>query len=898
MRITVFNAEKSKNKKPKSPYDINSNLSECFEFKTIEVDTLKECFDILSNEWILSNAICIEQPVIFRRLKNNITHLRCPNPSCVVVDIDKVKTYNNMKNILDFFKSSDFNIILGKSKNWNGTDNFNLKGFIECSFTNNWITNRNFMSIINDKISKWGVVDGSASTDTSVQAPLFRNEVLLHRLDSSLKIDNDYITLNLKYIKNKKENDFIKNVDTSKLIQLCYEIYFKKGFRVITSRGMTLNWEHPNEVKSKGGYFTYVDSPHIMHHHCKEKSFNIFNEIRQTKEGQEFIKEQTAYALKKQFEEFKSDYKNNLIINKPYLTVDDQMKKFINKFMDNGDILKIKSAMGTGKSWVIDEIISVSKAKGLRVLLLSNRISVAQDYSEKYKIKTYLMNDEQSWVSGEDLIVQMDSLYKYDLREFDIIILDEFVSLMFQTITSMKDDRRPFNASKFYHILKTKKIVIADAFLSGYEDCFYENKEIYYIQNNHRDLIDVTYYENHNTFAERILEELHKKDINDTITASIMSNNVINAIYDICTDAGFRVFKLTSNTSDDAKKIIYKLFENNVNHKWDLLLYTPTLTVGVSNMNNCKHHFHYDGGNAADVISSLQMVKRSRKMENLHIFLKDRMLLEPTDAETLDDLFNQNIDRLFKGQANGITIEVDENANFVLSPIGRFMNQIQALFNRLENNHKLSFNVLLNDQFKFKSSVVVKGTGKLKFNSIIKETKEKIKRNTLESLDDCKFNYVDDIEQLVKSGRSLSENEKLNIMLHEISSRVNVSDENIIKEIAKADIRSDYKFNGEINNIILLYKKEILKINNEIDALLTNGTKTKEFKERVNILRDMIKLFNYKLESWYSNKRIKEIEVEYKLNNFKNILKSIGYKNKNHRYTLNPDVAKYFKYFL
>lgn len=898
MRITVFNAEKSKNKKPKSPYDIHSNLSECFEFKTIEVQSLKECFDILENEWVLSNSICIEKPIIMRRVKSNITKLRCPNPGCVVLDIDKVKSYDAMKNILDFFRTSDFNIILGKSKNWNGSDNFNLKGFIECSFTNEWINNRNFMTILNDKLSKWCKIDGSASTDTSVQAPLFRNEVLLHKLDSNFKIDNDYITLNLKYIKTKKENEFIQNVDTSKLIHLCYEIYSKKGFKVIAGRGETINWEHPNEVKSKGGYFTFVESPHIMHHHSKEKSFNIFNEIRQTKEGQEFIKEQTAYALKKQFEEHKSDYKNNLIINKKYLDIDEKIKKFINKFMMSGDILKIKSAMGTGKSWLIDEVIRCSKEMNKRVLLLSNRISVAQDYAEKYKIKTYLMSGDDSWEQGDDLIVQLDSLYKYDIRDFDIVILDEFVSLMFQSINSMKDDRRPFNSAKFYNILKNKKLVIADAFLSGYEDCFYENKEIFYIQNNYRDEIDVTYYENHNTFAEKILDELSKKDKYETITASIMSNNVINALYDICTDAGYKVFKLTGNTSDEAKKIIYKLFEDDINDKWDLLLYSPTLTVGVSNMNNCKHHFHYDGGNAADVISSLQMVKRSRKMEYLHIYLKDRTLLEPTDAETLDDLFNQNIDRFFKGQANGVTIEVDENANFILSPIGKFMNKIQALFNRIENNHKLSFNVLLNEQFKFKSVDIIKSTGKLKFNDIIKKTKEKIKQRTIDSLEDSKFQYVDDIEQLLRSGRSLSENEKINLMLYEIGSKVNTTDENIIKGIAIADIKSDYKLHNKIYNILLLFKKDFLKINNEIDTLLTNGAKSKEFKERVNILKDMTKLFNYQLESWYSNKQIKEIEVKYKLNNFKNLLKSIGYENKNHRYTINENVGKYFKYYL
>ena len=899
MRITIFNAEKSKNKKPKSPYTIKSGYYDCFEFKTLEVDTLKDCLDILSNEWILSNPVCIEEPIIIQRLKRHITNIRCPSPGCVVVDIDKVKSYNDMKSILEYFRLSEFNIILGKSKNWNGKDNFNLKGFIECSFNNDWINNRNFMSIINDKISKWGKVDGSASTDTSVQAPLFRNEVLLHKLDSSHKIDDDFITLNLKYIKTKKENEFVRNVDTSKMINLCYEIYTKKGFKLITSRGDTINWEHPNEVKSKGGYFTYISSPHIMHHHSKEKSINIFNDIRQTKEGQEFIKEQTAYELKKQFEEFKGEYKNNLLVNKQYLVMDDKLKSFIYKFLNEGDILKVKSAMGTGKSWIIDEVIRESKNLGKRVLLLSNRISVAQDYSEKYKIKTYLMSDDDAWKDGEDLIIQMDSLCKYDIRSFDIVILDEFVSLMFQSINSMKDERRPFNSAKFYNILKTKQLVMADAFLSGYEDCFYENKEIFYIQNNYRDEIDATYYESHNTFVERILLELENKKDDENITASIMSNNVINAIYDLCTNAGYKVFKLTSNTSDDAKKIIYKLFEDDVNDKWDLLLYSPTLTVGVSNMNNCTHHFHYDGGNAADVISSLQMVKRSRKMTHLHMFLKDRILLEPTDAETLDDLFNQNIDRFFKGHSSTtITIEVDENANFTLSPIGRFMNKIQALFNRLENNHKLSFNVLLNDQFKFKSVNILKTKGTLKFNNQIKITKENIKNKTIESLNDTNFKYIDDMDLLIRSGRTLSDNEKMNIMLKELTNKVNTNDDNIIKEIAKADIRQDFKFNNKISNIILLYKKDILTINNEIDTLLSTGTNSKYFKERVNILRDMCKLFNFKFESWYSIKAIKEIEVGYKLNNMKSLLRSIGYEYKNNRYTLNDDVSKYFKYFL
>lgn len=898
MRITTFNAKKNLNKKPRSPYDNNGPLSDCFEFKTIEVNTLKECFDILVNEWILSNAICIENPVIIQRLKKNITKLRCPSPGCIVIDIDNITSYESMKNVIEYFKTSEFNVIIGKSKNWDGINKFNLKGFIECTFKNDWINNKNFMSILNDRLSKWCKIDGSASTDTSVQAPLFRNEILLHKLDSNFKIDDDYITLNTKYIKTKKENEFIQQVDTSKLIHLCYEIYSKKGFKVIANRNDTLNWEHTSEVKSKGGYFTYLHCPHIMHHHQKEKSFNIFNEIKLTKEGQQFIKEQSAFALKKQFEEHKTDYSYNLFVNQPLFEIDDKLKNFVSKFLLEGDILKIKSAMGTGKSWVIDEVINQSKINNKKVLLLSNRISVAMDYGEKYNIKTYLVGGDDCWKPGEDLIVQMDSLYKYDIRQFDIVILDEFVSLMFQTITAMKEETRPFNAVKFHSILKTKQVVMADAFLSGYEDCFYENKTIFYIANSYRDEVDITYYENHNTFVENIIDVLHNKDDNETVTASIMSNNVINAIYDICTKEGFKVFKLTANTSEDAKKLIYKLFEDDVNDKWDLLLFSPTLTVGVSNMNNCTHHFHYDGGTAADVISSLQMLKRSRRMKCLHIFQKERLLLEPTDAETLDDLFNQNIQSFFKGSPNGITIEVDENANFKLSPTGKFMNKIQALYNRLENNHKLSFNVLLNDQFRFNSNSMIKGKGKLKFNDEIKKTKENLKNITLSMLSDEKFKYVDDIEVLLKSNRSLSDNEKMNLMIHDISCRVNTKDQNIIKSICRAEIESDFKMINYVTHLVTLYKKDLLKINNEIDTILSSGTKSKEFKSRINILRDMIKIFNYKLESWYSVKNIREIELQFKLNNFTNILKNLGYKKRNDRYTLSKDVNEYFKYFL
>lgn len=896
MKVTTFNAIKNKNKRPTSPYSKPNHNS--FMFTTHEVSTLKDCFDILTQDWVLSNPLELSEPIISERKENYLKQFRCINPGYTTLDIDDILTYDDMKKVINFFKKSDYNVVLGKSKNWDGETKFNLKGYIETTYDHTKLNTHKFLNILNEQIGKYVKIDSNAASDVSLQAPLFRNEILLTKLDSDTPIDNDFITINEKYIKTKKENEFIQNVDTSKMLNLCYDIYRQKGFSIVASRGQTLNWQHPNEVKSPGGYFCYVESPHIMHHHNKEKSINIFNEIRQTKEGKEFIKEQTAYELKKQFEEHKKLYNNELYINQQFIDITEpKLDKFLKKFLSVGDVLKVKSAMGTGKSKIIDFIIKEARDMDYKILLVSNRISVADDYANKYNIKTYRQEDD-GWTPGEDLIVQMDSLYKYDLRDFDMVILDEFVSLMFQSINSMKDTMRPFNSAKLFHILKNKKIVMADAFLSGYEDCFYENKKIYYVQNNYRDNIDVSYYDKRDTFVSKMLKVLQSKKEDETVTASIMSNDVINAIYDLAEGQGYKVFKLTANTSEEAKKLIYKLFEDDVNDKWDLLLYSPTLTVGVSNMNNCTHHFHYDTGNAADVISSLQMVKRTRKMKHLHLFLQERVKLEPTDEGTLNDLFSQNLERYFKGVINTVTVEIDENSNFVLSSVGKFMNKIQAFQNRLENNHKLSFNILLGEQFKFKENNLISTKVKLNFKECIKKTKENLKKHKLELIDAHRDDDISDGDSYVNATRSLNDDEIVKLQMYKISQMIRTTDNNTIADIAKAEVSSDNNMIKKINNLILLYKKDLIYISNYIDTLISSGVKNSEFKEQHNFYRDLIKMFNIKLENWYSDKQIKELQERHKLNDFKNFLRSVGYERVHGRTVLNSDIQKYFKYFI
>ena len=65
--------------------------------------------------------------------------------------------------------------------------------------------------------------------------------------------------------------------------------------------------------------------------------------------------------------------------------------------------------------------------KDMRVLIITNRISVAQDFSNKYSIKLY---NKDKYNVGDSVVVQYDSLWKYNIKNFDIIIMDEFISLM------------------------------------------------------------------------------------------------------------------------------------------------------------------------------------------------------------------------------------------------------------------------------------------------------------------------------------------------------------------------------------------------------------------------------------------------------------------------------------
>ena len=174
-----------------------------------------------------------------------------------------------------------------------------------------------------------------------------------------------------------------------------------------------------------------------------------------------------------------------------------------NEFIEGKDgMYTIKSPMGTGKSTVIKRIIQEGLQNDMRILIITNRISVAEDFKQKYNIKIY---NKDEYSIGDSLICQFDSLWKYNIKNFDLVILDEFISLLFHARNTINNSQ--INLAKFFASFNLK-LVIADAFLTGYENkLLNKNSNMFFLNNVYRDETKLYEYNNFNYFIQKILRK-------------------------------------------------------------------------------------------------------------------------------------------------------------------------------------------------------------------------------------------------------------------------------------------------------------------------------------------------------------------------------------------------------
>ncbi len=648
MKITSFNAKKTLSKYPASPYG-----DDTFLFETKRVNSIKEIFDNITSNFTL-NMPLNKVSVIELRRSGVLKEYFIPKLEYIIVDIDKIKTSSDRELALKWFRESEYEVILGESRSL-----YNLKGVLKVQP----MTQKQGKAVLKE-IGECipGVMDPSSLNYASYQAPILKNNVLLEKGGNPYPIPDIII---LPQLTVKVPNS---------IEQLCIDEFVLQGFSFDKVIDNGYQCSHPSEVKSKGGFNWSRNRPFTMGHWNSERNASAWEAVIKTEEYRNYKKEISKQEVKDIMP------KLSPTTNKRYL---DNSSEVVQDFIDNHNILKIQSPMGTGKSAIIEEVIHQARKNSLRVLFLTNRISLADDIENKYDgIKHYLGTEIEGnkYNFGDDLVVQIDSLHKFSTKYFDVCIMDEAATTMMHLLTL--ENHQKSITSKIFSLRK-KKLVLADAFLfDDMVDVFRYKGSVVEIINGYRDSLDLDFYSQKDKFIYDLIEEAKTAPI----TFSSGSTMMLKIVKVIAEQNHLSTITISGDTPKEERKLIYKSMES-CTPKWDILMYSPSITVGISNENQIDTHYHFDSGLSMNTLSSIQMTKRTRKAQRIRLYIAERIQYNPIDIIRIQTELSD-----FKAH--------DEDGDSIgISLAGENLSKIISLSNTMENRHKVAFLELMKYQF-------------------------------------------------------------------------------------------------------------------------------------------------------------------------------------------------------
>ncbi|EAL4082717.1 hypothetical protein DFW61_10245, partial [Campylobacter coli] len=623
----------------KSPYDDNS-----FIFETIEVQTTYQAFQLLVNNFCLNIALDLKGPSKSRRLKTDLEPHIIKTFDHLLFDFECRSEFN--KNMaLDYFKSTQCTI--GQSRSYDGVNNFNLKGIIKTA-----PMSLKELKVLQAKIQKELSDYGKYTTDTLrityYTAPLNKDNILLDNPNGSVLMP---VGSNITDYYNNIDLDCKFNITSKETTEICKTIFKNLGFILvdINANGSI------KYTKDSEDYIWYPNNPYIMNHTESYMSVNIWKEA---------IKYEPTFDITPYI-----DYKADIVVDRNFTEIESELDSIVESFLfKHNGALTLRAPMGSGKTTFIDRIIEYALEQDFKIAVITNRVTLAEDYKRKYEKFLYYKDyidaikardaedsENSNNISGEEairiiqnydssniasntsntstitktkkpkivrskgksLICQYDSFRHFALDDYDLIILDEFMSLLMHTRSALNSKTE--NLIKFYTALN-KKVVVADAFLSKYivDNMFTKPLNVVSYTKNDTELYSCN---DSNTFYTLIKNAL---DSNKKITISTTSIKVVDIIKEMCKKLNKKIIIFNKETDLASKDIIYDKIRSKEALDCDVLIYTPVLTVGINILNDVDVHFHYDSASSTDVISSLQMMGRARFAKKIIYYVMNK----------------------------------------------------------------------------------------------------------------------------------------------------------------------------------------------------------------------------------------------------------------------------------
>jgi hypothetical protein len=390
------------------------------------------------------------------------------------------------------------------------------------------------------------------------------------------------------------------------------------------------------------------------------------------------------------------EYRNN----KPQIDTDDHYceKHVLPLKVMVGVILVICSFMGTGKTTEFNNYIRRNNPK--RVIVLSPRIlyteSITCEYNQKQtdinksyllpfigeKFQTYLQVNESG--AGKDysncnrLVIQMESLHNLmNISPFDVLILDEIESLLFQFGSSTMSEQI-LCSQVFEKLIRETPIIIGgDAFLSEKTKKILEkiNPNVHIIRNDHKPVRRISYlYPTYESLFYRAYQSL---SMGKKIVFVCAPRTKALQFASGCAERGI-IYKCYVGKSKTIEQDREEL--KNVNESWSgkvqCIIYNSRITVGVNYNIEDKFDqlFVYGSSHACCVRDTFQGTLRVRHIKEnvMHasIYQKstnNRLPVKEIDVrKNIDDLVISKEELLKAEQPSLLTLVEKEPENLLL----------------------------------------------------------------------------------------------------------------------------------------------------------------------------------------------------------------------------------------
>lgn len=400
-----------------------------------------------------------------------------------------------------------------------------------------------------------------------------------------------------------------------------------------------------NPINNK--FFDFIDAPTDL----RNELSSLPKETKIIKTDKiEFEKKSGLLTYNGKTSLYYADIHRKPIISK---TIDVSQKDIYDR-VKNKKIVRVNALFGGGKThFVISPFIVDAIDNGNSVLVITENNSLNKQYADDDRLN---LISHLKKVNADYQVCSMESLYKLKKPKYDLVILDEFLSLMthFHSDKTMRKNEIEIYEKMLSYVKKCEKCIICDADITadtyaGFQNEIVTDTEIYKIIVPKYDDYKYNIVFGEAKITSKIMEDLKNglkvicacdmkqtaKSLQETILKKFTKSKNVLCVVGNETGEGYlfngenlpteqHTFLFSKHNQDadydPTKK--YDLCEFIDIFKVDVMIYSPKIKTGVS-INGKAFDKQYGIGTGRSVTSRefIQMLHRARDLTDTNIWI-------------------------------------------------------------------------------------------------------------------------------------------------------------------------------------------------------------------------------------------------------------------------------------